>query len=155
ALYAERDGGCPQLATCGHSFLTSPFGGAPRRRRAHCAPMRVGVVGPGIMGAPMARNLRKAGHDVVVVGRTPARVEARVAEGAGAAASPAALAGQVEVVVTSLPDGPDVELVVAGPAGLLEGASPGLVVVDTSTIAPATARALAGRCRERGVAFLD
>ena len=117
--------------------------------------MRVGVVGPGIMGSPMARNLLRAGHGVLVVGRTPARVDALVAAGARAAASPADLARQVEVVVTSLPDGPDVETVVAGPAGLLEGAAAGLVVVDTSTIAPATARTLAERCAARGVDFLD
>lgn len=117
--------------------------------------MRVGVVGPGIMGGPMARNLLRAGHEVAVVGRTPARVEALVAAGARAAGTPAALAQQVDVVLTCLPDGPDVEQVVAGPSGVLEGAAPGLVVVDTSTIAPATARALAERCSARGVAFLD
>jgi 3-hydroxyisobutyrate dehydrogenase-like beta-hydroxyacid dehydrogenase len=117
--------------------------------------MRVGVVGPGIMGGPMARNLLGAGHEVVVVGRTPARVDALVAVGARRAASPADLVRQVEVLLTSLPDGPDVEMVVAGPAGLLEGAASGQVVVDTSTIAPATARALAERCAAHGVAFLD
>jgi len=103
----------------------------------------------------MGRNLLRAGHEVSVVGRSRTRVDALVAEGARAVASPAELAPQVEVVVTALPDGPDVEQVVVGPAGLLEGAAPGLVVVDTSTIAPATARCLAERCAARGVAFLD
>ena len=117
--------------------------------------MRVGVVGPGIMGAPMARNLLRAGHAVTVVGRTPARVAPLVADGCGAADSPAALAAHVEAVVLSLPDGPDVEQVVAGAGGLLAGAAPGLVIVDTSTIAPATARDLAARCAAAGVAFLD
>lgn len=117
--------------------------------------MKVGVVGLGIMGAPMARNLLAAGHEVIVHGRRPARVEPLVARGARAAASPAATAAGAEMVLTSLPDGPDVELVVGGPEGILAGATPGLVVIDTSTIAPDIARALAARCAAAGVGFLD
>jgi 3-hydroxyisobutyrate dehydrogenase-like beta-hydroxyacid dehydrogenase len=117
--------------------------------------MRVGVIGLGIMGAPMARNLLRAGHEVVVHGRTPARVEPLVAAGARSAGSPAGVAAAVDAVVTSLPDGPDVELVVAGPDGVLAGAARGLLVVDTSTIAPVTARALAARAEAAGVDFLD
>ncbi len=117
--------------------------------------MRVGVIGLGIMGAPMARNLLRAGHEVVVHGRTAARVEPLVAAGARAAASPAAVASAVDAVVTSLPDGPDVELVVGGPDGVLAGAARGLLVIDTSTIAPDTARALASRTSAIGVDFLD
>jgi 3-hydroxyisobutyrate dehydrogenase-like beta-hydroxyacid dehydrogenase len=117
--------------------------------------MRVGVIGLGIMGAPMARNLLRAGHEVVVRGRTAARVEPLVAAGARAAASPAAVAAAVDAVVTSLPDGPDVELVVDGPDGVLAGAARGLLVIDTSTIAPATARTLAARAATAGVDFLD
>lgn len=117
--------------------------------------MRVGVIGPGIMGGPMARNLLRAGYEVRVVGRTRERVDALVAAGARAADSPAALAQEVEVAITALPDGPDVERVVAGHAGLLEGARGGLVIVDTSTIAPGLARRLATQCSARGAAFLD
>ena len=117
--------------------------------------MRVGVIGLGIMGAPMARNLLRAGHEVVVHGRSPARVEALVGLGASAAPSPSALAARVEAVVTSLPDGPDVEQVVAGPDGILAGAPPRLLVIDTSTIAPDVARSLAERAAARGVDFLD
>jgi 3-hydroxyisobutyrate dehydrogenase len=117
--------------------------------------MRVGVIGLGIMGAPMTRNLLSAGHAVVVHGRTRARVDPLVAAGARALESPAAVAAESEAVLTCLPDGPDVELVVGGPDGILDGAAPGLVVVDTSTIAPDTARALAGRCVAAGVGFLD
>jgi len=117
--------------------------------------MRVGVIGLGIMGAPMARNLLRAGHEVVVHGRTAARVEPLIAAGARAAASPAAVASAVEAVVTSLPDGPDVELVLAGPDGVLAGAARGPLVIDTSTIAPDTARALASRAAAVGVDFLD
>lgn len=117
--------------------------------------MRVGVIGLGIMGAPMARNLLRAGHEVVVRGRSRGRIEPLIALGAREAASPAVLARDVEVVLTSLPDGPDVEQVVAGPEGVLAGASPGLLVIDTSTIAPDVARALAERAAASGVDFLD
>src|SRR5262245_5417343 len=117
--------------------------------------MRVGVIGLGIMGAPMARNLLRAGHAVIAHGRSPGRVESLVGLGASAAPSPSALAARVEAVVTSLPDGPDVEQVVAGPDGILAGASPRLLVIDTSTIAPDVARRLAEGSAARGVDFLD
>ena len=117
--------------------------------------MRVGVIGLGIMGAPMARNLLRAGHEVVVRGRSRGRIEPLIALGAREAASPAAVARAVEVVVTSLPDGPDVEQVVTGREGVLAGASAGLLVIDTSTIAPDVARALAERAAASGVDFLD
>ena len=117
--------------------------------------MRVGVIGLGIMGAPMARNLLRAGHAVTVHSRTRARVDALVADGAVAADSPAAVARGVEAVITMLPDTPDVEAVVAGPDGVLDGASPGLLAIDMSTIAPAAARALAAKAAGRGVAFVD
>jgi len=119
------------------------------------AGMRVGVIGLGIMGAPMARNLLRAGHHVVVHGRRPARVEALIQAGAEAVATPAAAAAGADAVLTCLPDGPDVEQVLVGPDGVLAGAAPGLLVIDTSTIAPDTARALAARCAAAGVAFLD
>jgi 2-hydroxy-3-oxopropionate reductase len=117
--------------------------------------MRVGVIGLGIMGAPMARNLLRAGHAVVVHSRTRARVEALVAEGAVAVDGPAAVARAAEAVVTMLPDTPDVEAVVAGPGGVLAGAAPGLIVIDMSTIAPAAARRLAAAAAAAGVDFLD
>jgi 2-hydroxy-3-oxopropionate reductase len=117
--------------------------------------MRVGVIGLGIMGAPMARNLLRTGHAVTVHSRTRARVDELVGAGAAAADSPAAVAAAVEAVVTMLPDTPDVEAVVAGPRGVLTGAHPGLLVIDMSTIAPAAARALAARAAGAGVAFLD
>src|SRR5262245_52965583 len=107
------------------------------------------------MGAPMARNLRRAGHRVSIFARTPACVAALVADGMQLAASPAALAGAVDAIVTSLPDSPDVAAVVSGPGGILDGARPGLLVIDTSTIAPGTARELAALAAPRGVALLD
>src|SRR5215813_8311781 len=117
--------------------------------------MRVGVIGLGIMGAPMARNLLRAGHALTVHSRTRTRVDALVAEGAKPADTPAALAAAVEVVITMLPDTPDVQVVVGGPRGVLEGGRPGLLVIDMSTIAPAAARALAAQANARGMAFLD
>src|SRR2546426_7589891 len=117
--------------------------------------MRVGVIGLGIMGAPMARNLLGAGHALTVHTRTRARAAGLLADGAAWADSPAALAAAVDAVVTMLPDAPDVEAVVAGPNGVLAGARPGLLAIDMSTIDPAAARALAERAAETGVALLD
>src|SRR5207244_1440403 len=96
-----------------------------------------------------------AGHARTVHGRTRARVDPLVGEGATAADSPAAVAAVVDAVVTMLPDTPDVEAVVDGPEGVLAGARPGLLVVDMSTIDPEAARALAARAAAAGVAFLD
>jgi 2-hydroxy-3-oxopropionate reductase len=117
--------------------------------------MRVGVIGLGIMGAPMARNLLRAGHALTVHSRTRARVDALVAADATAADSPAAVAAAVEAVITMLPDTPDVETVIAGPAGVLAGGRPGLLVVDMSTIDPDAVRALAARASAVGVDLLD
>src|SRR5947199_265345 len=102
--------------------------------------MRVGIIGLGIMGAPMARNLLRAGHPLTVHTRTRARAAGLLADGAAWADSPAALAAAVDAVVTMLPDTPDVEAVVAGPDGVLAGARPGLLAIDMSTIDPAPAR---------------
>ena len=100
---------------------------------------KVGYIGLGIMGAAMARNLMKAGHELVVHNRSRAIVDALVSEGATAASSPAEVAAQVEFVCTNLPDSPDVEQVVLGEDGILEGAQAGLVFIDNSTIKPETA----------------
>jgi 2-hydroxy-3-oxopropionate reductase len=117
--------------------------------------MRIGVIGLGIMGAPMARNLLRAGHAVVAHSRTRARVDALVADGATPADSPAAVARAVDAVVTMLPDTPDVEVVIAGANGVLEGARSGLLVIDMSTISPDAVRALAARAAQAEVALLD
>jgi 2-hydroxy-3-oxopropionate reductase len=117
--------------------------------------MRVGVIGTGIMGAPMARNLLRAGHVVTVQSRSPARMAPLLDAGAIPASSPREVAAAVDAIVTSLPDTPDVESVVTGPNGILAGSRPGLLVVDTSTIAPRAANALATRAAAVGVDFLD
>jgi 2-hydroxy-3-oxopropionate reductase len=117
--------------------------------------MRVGVVGTGIMGAPMARNLLRAGHVVTVHNRTPARLAPLLEAGATPAASPREVAAVADAVVISVPDTPDVEAVVAGPDGILAASRSGLLVIDTSTITPRTARALAERAAAAGVDMLD
>ncbi len=116
---------------------------------------KIGYIGLGIMGAAMARNLMKAGHELVVHNRSRAIVDSLAAEGASTANSPAEVAGQVEFVCTNLPDSPDVEQVVLGADGILEGAEPGTIFIDNSTIKPETARMLADRLAEKDVQALD
>jgi 3-hydroxyisobutyrate dehydrogenase len=116
---------------------------------------RVGFIGLGIMGKPMARNLLKAGFPLTIYARHPEKVQDVVASGAELVASSRAVAEASDVVITMLPNSPEVEEVMLGPSGVLEGARPGLIVVDMSTIAPEASQALAKRCAERGVAFLD
>lgn len=117
--------------------------------------MRVGFVGLGIMGKPMARNLLRAGYPVTVHNRSRPPVDELVAEGAADGGSPRGVAEQSEVVITMLPDTPDVEQVTFGPQGLVEGLRPGSVLVDMSTISPVATRSIAARLRERGVEMLD
>ncbi|MFN3286218.1 MAG: 2-hydroxy-3-oxopropionate reductase [bacterium] len=117
--------------------------------------MRVGFVGLGIMGKPMARNLLRAGYPVTVHNRSRPPVDELVAEGATDGGSPRGVAEQSEVVITMLPDTPDVEQVTFGPQGLVEGLRPGSVLVDMSTISPVATRSIAARLRERGVEMLD
>lgn len=116
---------------------------------------KVGYIGLGIMGAAIARNLMKAGHELVVHNRSQKIVQELVSEGAKAAASPKEVAAQVEFVFTNLPDSPDVEKVVLGANGIIEGAHDGLIFIDNSTIKPETARMLAAKLTEVGVAALD
>ncbi len=117
--------------------------------------LRVGYIGLGLMGKSIARNILKAGFPLVVHNRSRASVDELVAEGASPADSPAEVASQVEVVFTNLPDTPDVEKVVLGESGILEGAHPGLIYVDNSTIKPASARMLADRLKAKGTLALD
>ena len=115
----------------------------------------VGFIGLGIMGLPMARNLQRAGHRMVVQSRTAAKAAALVEEGAVAAATPREVAARADVIVTVLPDAPDVEAVVAGPSGVLEGVRAGALLIDMSTISPGVTRRLAARLEERGASMLD
>jgi 2-hydroxy-3-oxopropionate reductase len=117
--------------------------------------LTVGYIGLGLMGKPMARNIMKAGFPLVVHNRSQESVRELVAEGAKAAQSPKEVAGQVDIVFTNLPDSPDLELVALGKNGIIEGAGEGLIFIDNSTIKPATARHIAEKLGEKGVACLD
>jgi 2-hydroxy-3-oxopropionate reductase len=116
---------------------------------------KVGYIGLGIMGASIARNLMKAGHELLVHNRSQGIVQQLVSEGATAAASPKEVAQKVEFVFTNLPDTPDVEKVVLGSNGVIEGAHDGLIYIDNSTIKPETARSLAQTLADAGIAALD
>lgn len=116
---------------------------------------RVGFVGLGIMGAPMAANLLKAGFSLTVWNRTPSRMEPLLALGASPAVSPAAVAAASEVTLSCVTNSPDVEAVALGPNGIAEGAAPGSVYIDCSTVAPETARRVAAELSLHGVAMLD
>ena len=115
----------------------------------------IGFISLGIMGRPMAHNLLKAGYPLVVHSRRRPPVDELVAAGAAAAQSPCEVAERSQIVITMLPDSPDVELVALGPKGLIEGARPGLVYADMSTIAPAVASCVAEALAEKGVLCLD
>ncbi|GAA3721572.1 2-hydroxy-3-oxopropionate reductase [Spinactinospora alkalitolerans] len=118
----------------------------------------IGFIGLGVMGAPMAANLVAAGYDVVGFNRSPAKVEALVAAGGRGAGSVAEAVVGADVVITVLPDSPDVEEVVLGDDGVLANAEPGALLIDMSTIRPDVARRLAEAGAERdggGVRVLD
>lgn len=116
---------------------------------------RIGFIGLGIMGKPMARNLIKAGYPLVLHNRSQGAVEELVKEGASRAASPEEVAEQSDVVITMLPDSADVEQVVLGPGGVVEGLRSQMLFVDMSTIAPATARNVFETLKLKGVESLD
>jgi len=115
----------------------------------------VGFIGLGIMGKPMARNLLRAGYPLVVLNRSRGPVDELVADGARAGSSPRDVAAASDVVITMLPDSPDVEAVVLAADGVAAGIRSGALSIDMSTIAPATARTIAARLHERGVDVLD
>lgn len=119
---------------------------------------RIGFIGLGIMGRPMARNLIKAGHKLVVHSRSRGPVDELVAEAgdaAIAASSPREVAEQAKTIITMLPDSPDVEAVVFGENGLIEAMGEGHLLIDMSTIAPATAVAVSEALAEKGARALD
>jgi 2-hydroxy-3-oxopropionate reductase len=115
----------------------------------------IGFIGLGVMGRPMAKNLLKAGVSLVVHSRSQGPVDDLVAAGAARASSPADVARRATRIITMLPDSPDVEQVMEGPNGVLSALQPGTIVIDMSTIAPATARRLASRVAAAGATMLD
>src|SRR5579862_851458 len=115
----------------------------------------VGFVGLGVMGLPMATNLMRAGYPLVVHNRPTSRTDALVEQGATRADDSSSVAAASDVVITMLPDSPDVVEVGLAADGLLAGARPGLTWIDMSTISPVTARQVATAAAERGVDMLD
>jgi 2-hydroxy-3-oxopropionate reductase len=117
--------------------------------------LKVGYIGLGLMGKSIARNILKAGFPIVVHNRSRAAVDELVAEGALSASSPAVVAAQSDIVFTNLPDSPDVEKVVLGAKGIIEAVHDGLIVIDNSTIKPASARMIAVELAKKGIYSLD
>jgi 3-hydroxyisobutyrate dehydrogenase len=119
--------------------------------------MQVGFIGIGVMGRPMTLNLLKAEHHVTIYARHPEKPEVQEVLNAGAKLAPSsrAVAMASDIVITMLPNSPQVEEVVAGPYGILEGARKGLIIIDMSTIAPTISRKLAQEASIHGVHLLD
>jgi len=116
---------------------------------------RVGFIGLGVMGKPMARNLIEAGHELVLFSRTRASVDEVAQDGATAAGSPREVAEQADVTILMLPDSPQVREVLDSDDGLLAGAREGSLVIDMSTISPVVTREIAEECGERGIGWVD
>jgi 2-hydroxy-3-oxopropionate reductase len=115
----------------------------------------IGFIGLGIMGRPMLANLLKAGYQAVAYDRNPEAVAACVAAGAEAAGSNAEVARKAAIIVTMLPDGPQVEEAVLGVGGVLEGAAKGTFIIDMSSINPLVSQKVAAACAAKGVDFID
>ena len=115
----------------------------------------IGFIGLGIMGRPMAKNLLKAGYPLIVHSRSRGPVDELVAAGAKAGTSPKDVASRSDVLITMLPNSPDVELVALGKDGIVEGAKSGLIFVDMSTISPLVSQKVAQALAPKGVRMLD
>jgi 2-hydroxy-3-oxopropionate reductase len=116
---------------------------------------RVGFVGLGIMGTAMARNLVRAGHELIVHNRTRTKAEQLAKDGAKISDAPREVAEKSDIIITMVPGPPEVEEVVAGEDGMLEGAREGCLIVDMSTSSPVLARRLFRAAKDRGVGMLD
>ena len=117
--------------------------------------MKVAFIGMGTMGVGMAMNILSAGHELTVHNRTREKEEILAAAGANRAASPQEAAAGAEIIVICVSDTPDVEEIILGDTGVIQGASPGSVVVDNSTISPGATRRMADMLAEKGVDMLD
>ncbi len=117
--------------------------------------LQIGFIGLGIMGKPMAQNLIKAGYDLIVYDVVPEKLAAVVGAGAQAGASSRDVAARSEMVITMLPNSPEVKEAVLGTGGVLEGAKRGTILIDMSSIAPLASREIAAKAKEKGVVMLD
>ena len=115
----------------------------------------IGFIGLGVMGKPMVRNLLRAAYTLVIYDRNCAPMEELAAEGAGIGLSPSDVASRSDIVILMLPDSPDVEQVVFGPQGVVEGIRPGSTLVDMSSISPVTAVKVATELSKMGMKVLD
>lgn len=116
---------------------------------------KIGFIGLGIMGKPMAKNLIKAGYSLTVWNRTSSKMGELIELGAKSAGSPKEVAKDSEVVITMLTDSPDVEFVILGSSGVIEGAKKGLIAIDMSTISPRVTKKIAEKLADKGVEMLD
>ena len=116
---------------------------------------KIGFVGLGIMGSPMAKNLLKAGYSLTVYDIVPEKIDDVVAAGAEAGSSNKEVAEKSEVVITMLPNSPEVKEAVLGADGVLDGAGPGTILIDMSSIAPLASKEVSERAKEKGVVVLD
>lgn len=117
--------------------------------------MKIGFVGLGIMGKPMAKNLLKAGYKLTVYDIVEEAVKEVVAAGAERGSSPADVAGKTELIITMLPNSPHVKTVILGEKGVIEGVKPGSIVVDMSSIAPLASQEVAAELARKGIEMLD
>lgn len=117
--------------------------------------LKVGFIGLGIMGKPMSKNLIKAGYSLVVLDRNSDAVAEVIAAGAETATTAKAIAEQCDVIITMLPNSPHVKEVALGENGIIDGAKPGLVVIDMSSIAPLASREISEALKVKGVEMLD
>jgi 2-hydroxy-3-oxopropionate reductase len=115
----------------------------------------IGFIGLGIMGGPMSKNLMRARHHLVAYDIVPDLLDRVVAAGAGKANSCADVASRSDIVITMLPDGPEVEQAMLGAGGVLEGAREGMTAIDMSSISPLVAQKVGAACAAKGVEFLD
>ena len=117
--------------------------------------MKVGFIGLGIMGKPMSKNLLKAGYSLVVADRNPEAIAEVIAAGAETASTAKAIAEQCDVIITMLPNSPHVKEVALGENGIIEGAKPGTVLIDMSSIAPLASREISEALKAKGIDMLD
>jgi len=117
--------------------------------------MKIGFIGLGVMGKPMARNLLAAGYPLIVWNRTRSKMDEIVSLGATPADSSRDVAEKSDVVITMVTDSSDVEEVILGPSGIIEGSRKGLIVIDMSTISPGVTQKIAEKLSEKGVKMLD
>lgn len=117
--------------------------------------MKIGFIGLGIMGKPMSKNLVKAGYELVVYNRSQAKADELVEMGAVRGVNPADVAGQCRVIITMLPNSPQVREVCLGENGIIEAAQPGTIVIDMSSIDPVESKAIGAELAKKGIEMLD